>query len=58
MSFKKISVGFALFLILHLVLYAFTGVAFWGVHLEPAKIFAIVTVHIISAVSLMIAYLE
>jgi len=58
MLFKQISIGFAVFLVLHLIMYAFTGIALWGVHLDGARIFAIIAVHVISMFSLIISYLD
>ena len=58
MLFKNISCGFAIFLVLHLILYAFTGIALWGVHLDFARVMAIIIVHIISMISLLLVYTE
>jgi hypothetical protein len=58
MTFKKIASGFAVFLLAHLVLYAFTGIAFWGIIIDPARSFAIILVHMISIISMIFVYLD
>lgn len=39
--------AFAIFLVAHLVLYGFTGLALWGVNIDFWRGFALVVLHIV-----------
>lgn len=39
--------AFAVFLMVHLVLYGFTGLALWGVDIDLGRAFALIMIHVV-----------
>lgn len=47
--------AFAIFLVAHLVLYGFTGLALWGVNIDFGRGFALVMLHVVGVFAPCIA---
>ncbi len=47
--------AFAIFLVAHLVLYGFTGLALWGVDIGFGRVVALVMIHVVGIFAPLIA---